>query len=72
MRAVTVCPCGAERPCMSPMIRCDHPMRRPPWVGTVLESCVRDVAIGRIASHSSVIDEMVADWRRLNPGRANR
>ena len=28
MTEATVCPCGAERPCMSPMTRCDHPMRR--------------------------------------------
>ena len=39
---------------------------RPRWAGTVVETCIRDVALGRIASHSSVTEEMVAEWKRLN------
>lgn len=52
---------------MTPAAR--TPEHVPSWVGTVLESCIRNVALGRIASHSSVTPEMVAEWRRLNPDR---
>ena len=52
--------------------RFEPPPLAPSWVGTVLESCIRDVALGRIAAHGSVTDGMVAEWRRLNPGRAAR
>lgn len=42
----------------------------PAWLGTVLETCIRDVATGRIARHSSVTDEMVAEWRQIYEGRS--
>jgi hypothetical protein len=35
----------------------------PAWLGTTLETAIRDVARGRIATHSAVTPELIAQWR---------